>query len=626
MSDLPTWMQAGGSAVAVVVVLILLPGIAVTAGMVAWAWWYGWEPSRFRNLVLAIAAATLVGGVFTGDMLWPWTTAVAAYGFAQQGLFVQAIVNAAGAELLISACAAWWLWHSRTHVMRSGTQQIAGERHEKGQRKRRAAGARRRSKQELTPLSRDERVILGHRADEVHADVELASEMLTRRHKPWIEILVERIKLHLAVIGETGAGKTTLLYRLAAGWTESAWRTYDLRSSQVLSGSNAGMTDAAVPRPLTIFVEAKGGREAGAAAREWADTMEVLGIQGDRVGIFPFSDRLNLWSLPPKQMLASLHALAGTDHRFWDTLQRGLLHLVIDAPDGPPKSSVEFLQRINEVTLRKLWEGWTTEQQTLDALTAGSKGQASALQNDLLLFADLFRSLGGDFDSGRPLADFDALYVSLPGTTDRTVAQAKAAVLIEMLTYELSTEPREVLFVLDEFSAVSGETADAVINLVERLRSMGGSVIVSSQSYQGLAPTDDERERLLNATGGGMLVMRTQGAEPLAKRSGTRKVSEVGRKLTGPGSTELDNEGTVRRQDAFLLDPNRVRKMPAYHVAYVLPEEVQYGLVTPLPGVKRLPSRVLLSSPQRALPTSGNAIPLAQLRADQDKETRGWSL
>ncbi len=52
-----------------------------------------------------------------------------------------------------------------------------------------------------------------------------------------------------------------------------------------------------------------------------------------RVGIFPFVDRLNMWRLPPRQLQASLHALAKTEHRFYDVLQRGLLHLLIDAPE-----------------------------------------------------------------------------------------------------------------------------------------------------------------------------------------------------------------------------------------------------------------------------------------------------
>src|SRR5690606_31728385 len=135
---------------------------------------------------------------------------------------------------------------------------------------------------------------------------------------------------------------------------------------------------------------------------------------------------------------------------------------------------------------------------------------------------------------------------------------------------------------------------------------------------EGLAPTPDERERLLGAMGGGMLVMRTQNAGSVAQRTGTRRVSEVGRQLAG---TEEASLGTLRRQDSFLLDPNRLRRLPEHHVAYVLPEEVQWGVVVPLDPTRRLPSRAIVESPQRALPPVGDAVPYLQVRGG-----RRWTL
>ncbi|WP_226359230.1 TraM recognition domain-containing protein [Pseudonocardia sp. ICBG601] len=271
--------------------------------------------------------------------------------------------------------------------------------------------------------------------------------------------------------------------------------------------------------------------------------------------------------MPATQLRAALHKLAKTDHRFYDVLQRGLLHLIIDAPtEKPPASSAEFLQRLAPAWLTAAWAGHPVEERAIAALTktTGAGAGASSLDSDLLLFADLFRSIGGDFDAGQPLSDFDALYVSVPGATDQVVAATKTAVLIiELLTYELGVahdgQRRQVLFVIDEFSAVSGDTAGDVINLVERLRSLGGSVIVSAQSYEGLADTEDQRRRLLGAMGGGALLGRTSNAEQLAERFGTRLVDEVGYQLDGGRTTGV---GTVRRQHTYLLDPNRLRQLP----------------------------------------------------------------
>ncbi len=67
---------------------------------------------------------------------------------------------------------------------------------------------------------------------------------------------------------------------------------------------------------------------------------------------------------------------------------------------------------------------------------------------------------------------------------------------------------------------------------------MGGAVIVSAQPVEGLAESPQERNRLLGAMGGGVLVGRTTNAEELAARFGTRMVGEVGLQLVGAGSDE----------------------------------------------------------------------------------------
>lgn len=117
------------------------------------------------------------------------------------------------------------------------------------------------------------------------------------------------------------------------------------------------------------------------------------------------------------QLRASLHKLASTDHRFYDVLQRGLLHLVIDAPKlgGPPADSTAFLNRLADTDrLATAWAGHMAETRMVAALTGSNSaghsgsGGAAPLDADLILFAELFRSLGGDFDGGQPLSNASA--------------------------------------------------------------------------------------------------------------------------------------------------------------------------------------------------------------------------
>jgi hypothetical protein len=109
------------------------------------------------------------------------------------------------------------------------------------------------------------------------------------------------------------------------------------------------------------------------------------------------------------------------------------------------------------------------------------------------------------------------------------------------------------LLALDEFSAVARRVP--VHELAERCRSLGLAVQVAAQSWEGLAPREDERARLAAAAAGGVLVMRCSAPEPLCKLAGTRAVIETGRKIIGPG--RYGDEGTGRLQRAWVADPDR---------------------------------------------------------------------
>jgi len=602
-----------GTALAVTVV----PAALVLAGLTGCAAARAWEPRRLRTIA---GAAVAVGAVvaLTAGIGWsapPWAGLAVAVRAAWTGLdtgsptaWATAGVLATVSTAPLAAIAAWWWWHRYCRAMRSGRRHAAGERHVQRQWDIRRHAAATRARRTDTPLTTASgggpAVVLGPAIDTVTPHPPKLTDALTARRRDWLTVPLSAIALHIALIAQTGAGKTVLLIRLAAAWWEAAWHAHAQPPTQAADDRRS----RSATRPLVIFLDAKGEPDTttptGTGGR-WATALTDLGVDRKRIGMFPAETRLDMWRLPAPQLRASLHKLAATDHRFYDVLQRGLLHLVIDAPhpDGPPTDSTTFLDRLADTDqLATDWDGRDVEQRMIAALTgtttsssgsSNSTGGAAPRDADLILFAELFRSLGKDFDGGQPLADFDALYACVPGTLDPVTAAAKAAVLIELLTFELVSEPRTVLFVIDEYSAISGDTAGTVINLVERLRSLGGAVIVSAQSYQGLAATDDDRERLLGAMGGGMLIGRTQNADPLAARFGTRHVDETGLQIAagtgdpgqgGPGlfTGGHTGAGTVRRQHTFLLDPNRIRTLPPHHVAYATPDEIVYGLVTPL--------------------------------------------
>ena len=74
----------------------------------------------------------------------------------------------------------------------------------------------------------------------------------------------------------------------------------------------------------------------------------------------------------------------------------------------------------------------------------------------------------------------------------------------------------DVTIIVDEFSAVSA-AASVVIDLAERVRDVGGQVVVSAQSYEGLGGDEDERKRMVGALGAGIILHRCPEPDELLR-------------------------------------------------------------------------------------------------------------
>lgn len=603
--ELPMGWQVTALGVVATVVAVLAPAIVLTVGLFLWARRQGWPSSRMRN----VTAFLLVTWLFAFTMQvwqvgWPETLHVLTEAFR---LLLSGHVDWANTvgvlavvEVPLAAVAAWVVLRRQEVRMMQSTHPRRAMRWQQRTNKNRRNAALRRARQEITPMSRlSGLVVLGQLYREERPREQLVWEYLRARHPVYLGVTDEELNRHVTLTGQTGAGKTELLKRLTAGWTEARWRTYGPKSSQGLSGSPDGRASggAASPRPLTIFVDAKGGEQSAELAFEWANTMEAIGLAPERVGVFPFQDGLNMWRLPPAQLVETIHELAKTEHRFYDTLQRGLLRLVLEAPNvRPPANSVEFLRRIDPQQLRDAWDGHPSRVAQLNQMA-----QSGTLATDLILLDDLFGTLGYDFDAQRSIQDFDALFVSLPGTEKNRVAAAKAKLLVELLKYELTHGARrEVLFVFDEWSAVA-EGVD-VLQLLQTARSLGGRVVLSAQSYATLGRSEQEVRRILSVMGGGHLVMAGTQVEEWAKLAGTRFRAEVGAHLAGESHV---GEGTLRMQPQFTVSPDELRQLPERDVVRIKDGLVQFGTVVKLDATRRLPSKAIHRHPWRQITTAG---------------------
>jgi hypothetical protein len=368
------------------------------------------------------------------------------------------------------------------------------------------------------------------------------------RWHPVFTLPATALNRHMVVVGATGSGKTNLMIRLWAGWFTAA--------------TEAARTGTG-KRPLLIVLDCKGGPDARVKATR---TRRLLyGAGARRVAVWPDEASLSLWDLPPHDLAVLLYQMidSGTGAAaYYADVMQAILILAVTAPAGPPVNAAGFLDRLDAAWLTRAWGDGRHPGQLARVKAAGRH-----LPDIQLRFSTLLARLGPALDGPGTLADADAWYFVLEGTSERTVAEAQAMAITELAAHAAASrhaEPRAILLAADDYSAVSGRVP--LSNLYERGRSLGMGVQVSAQSWQGLGLNDDERYRITATADGGLFVMTTPHPEPLTAQAGTRRVLETAHKLIG---ATWGDEGTTREQRAWVADPDLIRRLDVGQACYI---------------------------------------------------------
>jgi hypothetical protein len=373
-----------------------------------------------------------------------------------------------------------------------------------------------------------------------------------------------RLRSHQIVVGSTGTGKTTLLLRLWAAFMAAGLRRH--------AAGQAGP-------PLVVVLDCKGGAD----ARRIADrARRVLRDAGARsVAVWPDEASLNLWALPPRQLITTLvdlieHGTGGA--AYYADVMEAVVALAVDAPAGPPTDSADFLARLDP--------GWLTLAYSaggLDDQLRLARAAARQVPDIALRFRTLLRRLGPGLDGPGDLGDADAWYCILEGTGEIPIAEAQARALTDLLASYVTRVPapgpaaarRQVLLAVDEFSAVARRLP--IWQLFERARSLGLAVQVSAQSWHGLAPAESDRYRIAAAAEGGIWLLRTAHPEPLTGLAGARKTVDSTRHLTG--FLRWSRQGSSRVHEAPAADPAIIRALDIGQAAYIYRGGVSYTQV-----------------------------------------------
>jgi hypothetical protein len=337
-------------------------------------------------------------------------------------------------------------------------------------------------------------------------------------------------RLAMAVLGIPGSGKTVTLLR------------------RVWIAARAGMR--------VVFVDCK-GTDPGLA---WQVTCTYrLANPAAVVGFWP-AQPLDCWRGDGMAIANRLLAVedwavegGGVYYRRMATLA---IQLACTPPSGPPRSSQDFLRRLDLKKLQALWRGDEAARADLEQLAAdptvmaGLRGRYSAF----------FRSLQGKADGRWGLEDVDLVVLTIPTIASRQDADAAVRLVLEDLghfaTKRKARVGDDVLLVLDEFSAVQGGTEQA-IHLAERLRDVGVPVVFGAQSPEGLG---DERQqwRLLHTIGGGLVLHQLADPDRLIELAGTVRTPEQAWQLDPWGPA---GQARVHMTDRPRIDPNQVRQL-----------------------------------------------------------------
>ncbi len=383
------------------------------------------------------------------------------------------------------------------------------------------------------------------------------------RHRagPAMVIPYERLRSHQVVIGSTGTGKTTLLLRLWAGFMAAGLRRHAAGTGRP---------------PLLVVLDCKGG----ASSRKIADrTRRVLRDAGARsTAIWPDETPLSLWTLSPDRLVTTLldlieHGTGGA--AYYSDVMEALVSLAVCAPCGPPANSADFLSRLDADWLAMVY-GASGD----GAGVATARSSAKAFNDVKLRFAALWRRLGGGLDGCATYADADAWYCVLEGTAEVAVAEAQARALTDLLAFYALDGEREILLCVDEFSAVSRRLP--IWQLYERARSLGLAVQVSAQSWEGLAGSEDERNRVAATAEGGIWLLRTPRPEAVVAMAGTQSTVDTTRRFDGAGA--WSDDGLSRTRPTPVLDGDIVRRLEVGQVAYVYRGGVTFLQIKRLTG------------------------------------------
>jgi len=568
-----------------VLLLLLLLGpltlavAGLVAGMVGKSRWR--MAAAALGGMLALAAVALFWRTYREFALGAWAIGATAFAAMQAQQLAGGQVDYLG---LVQRC--WpplWQWWQLSlllaplaalNLLSNRVRTAAELEQERFAREEQAAAERERqarARVAKAPDSKDGALVLG---------VPLANGDLAWDKGAFFTYPADNLARHAAVIGSSGMGKSETVLRLAYGAAQTyGWKVF--------------------------FIDCKGERT---LQERFAATMHAAGAR--QIGLFP-QRSLNGWQGDGTALLNRLLAVVDYTEPYYKDLTKMLLNLVLEAPDGPPRSSPELLERMVLAKLRQLYD----ERPEADEIDGLRPKDAAASYNRYRAF---FKALGSGLDGAADDAavwsfdSVDAGYILLDGLSLKDQTASFGRFLVEDFAhYAAQRKPPEqkVLLIIDEYPVIAFSGAGTA-SLFEMVRFHGASIIVTGQSYAGMGEGFD---RILGAAET-LFLHRCGDPDKLLPRAGQRltfkrNVSFSERGLGRAAKDYATGAGYLAVDEQLKIHPNDVKELPRGECFVIAGGRYQRVLVKRAPQ-QPLPPEAAVPPPRiEPAPVSSHAHP-----------------
>jgi hypothetical protein len=345
----------------------------------------------------------------------------------------------------------------------------------------------------------------------------------------------ELLDKHIFICGEIGAGKTTANLQLISEVAEKTTRNIYFVNFKGDDDTNQKVRSLLYPH--------RGG-------------VPIISIDPDnlkaRYNPFKYGDGLSIANRLMRML--GLENMEGNAEHYADLHRSAILLLCLT--DTPPRSLGELAIRLTPSWLKGAYPKDHPDRWMADLLTHRDHNDLSPYQKLAVKALPILKQFERFISADGYTFDDGSLIISVPASKIPETAQKFAAILVEDLKHFMSARqkvPCQIFW--DEFQAAGNQS---ITEFLSQARQFQFGAVLSTQDVNKLGSELDQKVLTSDTTT--FIAFRTQqSAEFVAKLAGTIERPEVSMHLLEGG---IGDEGSVRMQPAWRIDPNRLAQLP----------------------------------------------------------------